>query len=155
MTMVASKHRCGSKPAHMVARVLVGISISALLTACQTTPWRASDGVVPRDEVVRLFVGNTVESYNLNTRLISFTYYHPDGTALQERLWKRRKGSWQIRDDGQICLAFGKRALKCRHIVHLGGRYFKERVDENGKPERIVKYRYFAAGNALNSGRDG
>lgn len=123
----------------------------ALLTACQTVPSRGGDSDLAKDEVERLFVGNTVESFNLNTRLTSFTYYHPDGTALQERLWKRRKGTWRIRDDGQICLAFGKRASKCRHIVRSGGRYYKERTDDAGKRERIVRYRYFVAGNALSA----
>ncbi|MDJ0739686.1 MAG: hypothetical protein QNJ91_08210 [Gammaproteobacteria bacterium] len=133
-----------------MALFMAGTALS-LLTACQTTPWRGGDGQLPRDEVVRLFVGNTVESFNLNTRLTSFTYYDPNGTALQERLWQRRKGTWRVRDDGQICLAFGKRQAKCRHIVRSGGRYFKERTDSAGKRERIVRYRYFVAGNSLNA----
>ena len=127
------------------AAALVGV----LLAACQTSPSRDHQRVLAADEVRRLFVGNTVESYNLNTRLNSFTYYHPDGQAIQERLWSRRLGRWSIQDDGRICLAFGKRETKCRHIVSTGGRYFKIRPDEAGKPEKIVRYRYFAEGNAL------
>lgn len=105
--------------------------------------------MLPVDEVRRLFVGNTVESFNLNTRLTSFTYYHPNGRATQERLWAQRKGTWSIQEDGKICLAFGKRKSKCRHIVKKDGRYYKIRPDQTGKPETIVRYRYFAAGNVL------
>ncbi len=120
-----------------------------LLSACQSGPVRQDDRVLKGDEVRQLFVGNTVESYNLNTRLNSFTYYHPDGTAVQERLWKRRHGRWSIEGDGRICLSFGKREAKCRHIVRSGGRYYKERTDASGGREKIVRYRYFADGNAL------
>ena len=120
-----------------------------LLGACQTSPSRQADAKLSREEVRQLFVGNTVESYNINTRLNSFTYYHLDGTVMQERLWKRRVGRWSIEDDGKICLAFGKRAAKCRRIVLSGGRYYKERIDESGKAAKIVRYRYFANGNAL------
>ncbi len=135
-------------------RVLVivgGLMVGVLLSACQTIPLRQADGVLTREEVRNLFVGNTVESYNLNTRFNSFTYYRPDGTAIQERLWERRAGRWSIENDGQMCLAFGKGAAKCRHIVRSGGRYFKERPDGKGGSEKIVRYRYFANGNALAS----
>jgi len=128
---------------------LAGLVAVLLLSACQTTPLRLADGVLTGDEVRRLFVGNTVESYNLNTRLNSFTYYHPDGTAVQERLWTRRLGRWSIDGNGKICLAFGKREAKCRHIVRSEGRYYKERIDASGRAEKIVRYRYFADGNAL------
>jgi hypothetical protein len=99
--------------------------------------------------VQRLFVGNTVESYNLNTGFNSFTYYHPNGQALQERLWARRIGAWTLQDDGQICLGFTKGKLKCRHIVLEGDRYYKVRPGADGKPEKLVRYRYFKQGNAL------
>ena len=123
--------------------------IAGLLYGCQTNPARNETVVLSVDEVRRLFVGNTVESFNLNTRLTSFTYYSPNGRAAQERLWAQRKGIWSIQEDGKICLAFGKGKLKCRHIVKKDGRYYKIRPDKAGKPETVVRYRYFAAGNAL------
>ena len=130
-------------------RVVMALVAVALLSACQTIAVWQVDRVLTREEVEQLFVGNTVESHNLSTRLNSFTYYHPDGTVVQERLWKRRIGRWSITDDGQICLAFSKGEAKCRRIVRSGGRYYKERLDPSGRYERIVRYRYFANGNAL------
>lgn len=131
--------------------IIVTALAAVLLAGCQTAAKRG-DGdsrVLTGDEVRRLFVGNTVESYNLNTKFTSFTYYHPNGQAIQERLWVRRIGTWSIRDDGKICLAFGERKAKCRHLVIDGGRYFKILPDEKGETTKIVRYRYFAEGNAL------
>lgn len=132
-------------------RVLTTALLASLVPACQTLPGRDVTTVLSVDEVRRLFVGNTVESHNLMTRLNSFTFYHPNGRAIQERLWANRKGSWSIKDDGKICLAFGKRKPKCRHIVKNNGRYYKVRPDKGGKSELVVRYRYFSPGNALAS----
>ena len=133
-----------------IMRIAILTAIAALvLAACQTTASRDEQRVLTVDEVRRLFVGNTVESHNLNTSFTSFTYYHPNGQAVQERLWVRRLGTWSIQDDGKICLAFGKRKAKCRHLVIDGGKYFKILQDEKGTTNKIVRYRYFAEGNAL------
>lgn len=130
-------------------RVIISGFISLMLLGCQTIPSLDGSSVLGAAEVKRLFVGNTVESYNLNTGFNSFTYYHPSGQAIQERLWARRKGSWSISDDGKICLAFNKATPKCRHIMLSGGRHYKVLQDESGKQEKIVLYRYFAPGNSL------
>lgn len=126
--------------------------VATMLSACQTTASRNDAAVLKADEVRRLFVGNTVESHNLNTSFTSFTYYHPNGQAMQDRLWARRLGTWSVQNDGKICLAFGKREAKCRHIVSRDGKYFKIRPDEQGKPQEIIRYRYFSKGNALTEG---
>jgi len=131
-------------------KIVILAALAALvLVGCQTTASRDEQRVLKVDEVRRLFVGNTVESHNLNTSFTSFTYYHPNGQAIQERLWVRRIGTWSIQDDGKICLAFGKRKVKCRHLLSDGGRYFKILPDKKGKTTKIVRYRYFAEGNAL------
>jgi len=133
-----------------IMRIVILAAIAALvLVGCQTTASRDEQRVLTVDEVRRLFVGNTVESHNLNTSFTSFTYYHPNGQAIQERLWVRRLGTWSIQDDGKICLAFGKRKAKCRHLVIDSGKYFKILPDDKGKITKIVRYRYFAEGNAL------
>lgn len=129
--------------------VMALLVVAFLLNGCQTLAGRDQPVTLDAAEVRRLFVGNTVESYNLNTSFTSFTYYDPRGRAMQERLWARRSGTWSVQADGKICLAFGKAKPKCRHIVSRGGRYYKVRPDKSGKPETIVRYRYFAKGNAL------
>lgn len=134
---------------HLRHRLAAVAGALLMLQGCQTLPDKPPGTVLDETAVKRLFVGNTVESYNLNTRFTSFTYYHPNGEVQQERLWARRMGEWSIRSDGKICLAFNGRPAKCRHIVREGERHYKILPDENGQPKKIVRYRYFAAGNAL------
>ena len=129
--------------------IILPVIGSTMLLGCQTLPVGSAPETLTAPEVRRLFVGNTVESYNLNTGFNSFTYYHPNGQAIQERLWSRRLGTWKIEDDGRICLAFGESTLKCRHIVREGGRHYKVLTDDAGEQQKIVRYRYFANGNAL------
>lgn len=128
------------------------IGVGALLSGCVSTPLLQQSKTLSEAEVRLLFVGNTVESHNKKTQLNSITYYHPNGQAVQQRLWSQRLGKWTIEQDGKICLAFGDRALKCRHIVREGDRYYKIRSDADGNPEKIVRYRYFANGNLLQNG---
>lgn len=132
--------------------VIVPGVFAVLLFGCQGLPLQSEPVTLNAMEVERLFLGNTVESYNLNTKFNSFTYYHPNGQAVQERLWARRTGSWSIQDDGKICLGFNKAKPRCRHIVLHGDRHYKVVSDKSGKPEKIVRYRYFAEGNALAGG---
>ena len=135
----------------MMRSIVALLVVSSSLVGCQTLGGRDEPVTLDAAEVRRLFVGNTVESYNLNTRFTSFTYYDPQGRATQERLWARRTGSWSIQADGKICLAFKGSKAKCRHIVSRGDRYYKVRSDKSGNPETIVRYRYFAKGNALSA----
>lgn len=130
--------------------LLIGAAV--FLSGCGSLPLGGSE-TLTASEVRLLFVGNTVESHNRNTGLNSFTYYHPNGQAVQQRLWSRRLGRWSIEEDGKICLGFGKSALKCRHIVKEGGRYYKVLPDEEGNQQKIVSYRYFAHGNLVNGER--
>ena len=58
-------------------------------------------------------------------------------------------GSWSIEKDGKICLAFGKSTPKCRHIVREGDSHYKVLADDSGEQQKIIRYRYFAPGNAL------
>jgi len=100
------------------------------------------------NEIKQLFNNQTVDAHNLNTGVTSFTYYAPDGTARQERLWERRRGHWDIEKD-RICLQLGKKPRKCRPIAMVNGRYYKYRPDKTGKLKPIVRYRKFIPGNIL------
>jgi len=117
--------------------------------ATDSLPFFQEPKKLTEEQVTKLFIGNTVESHNLNTGLNSITYYHPNGQAVQQRLWSQRLGKWAIEDDGKICLAFGDRSMKCRHIIKDDDRFFKVRPDADGNLQKIVRYRYFAIGNRL------
>lgn len=120
------------------------------LTGCKTIrPFSSEPVFLTQDEVQALFIGQTVESHNLNTKITSFTYYRPNGKALQERLWEKRTGNWRTLDDGKICLQFSGKKERCRIIGKKGDRYRKYRPDKSGQLVPIVKYRRFINGNTL------
>ncbi|RMG34125.1 MAG: DUF995 domain-containing protein [Gammaproteobacteria bacterium] len=119
---------------------------SLLLSGCQTMPVGQSERLLSSDEVEALFGGKTVESYNLNTRLTSFTFYRPDGHVLQQRFWSWRSGSWRVTPEGKICLKFKRE--RCRHILAQGERYTKIKR-KKGHRVKLVRYRQFLDGNRL------
>lgn len=133
-------------------KICYGIMLSAILTftGCKAVkPFASSEPVfLTKSEVQALFTGQTVESRNL-TRITSFTYYHPNGKALQERLWERRTGKWRVLKDGKICLQFSGKKERCRIIGKKDGRYRKYRPDKSGQLVPVVKYRRFIDGNVL------
>jgi hypothetical protein len=120
--------------------------------ALSSLPFSVAQEKLTEEEVRALFVGKTVDTHNRRTKLNSVTYYHPNGQAIQKRLWSKRSGRWTIEDNGKICLAFGDRSMKCRYIVKEGDRYYKVKSDSDGEPQKIVRYRAFADGNLLKEG---
>jgi len=129
---------------------ILSAMLTGLLAGCQTNPLQKNAYTLQAADVKRLFSGHTVESYNLNTKNTSFTFYDAKGRALQERLWARRTGSRKVTADGQICLSFDNKEPRCRHIVREGERYYKVLPDRSGRLVHIVRYRYFSPANALN-----
>ena len=123
--------------------LLLGASL--LLGACNTVR-EAPPQRLNAEQVRQLFADQTVESVNLAKRRTSFTYYHPDGRVLQQRLWSYRTGTWEVRDNGKICLDFGKR--RCRYIEQREQNLYKVRKS-GGELQRLVRYRRFAGGNQL------
>lgn len=120
--------------------------LTLLLAGCAGLPLGREARVLDADEVHRLFTDRTVESYNRNTGLTSFTYYRPDGRVLQRRFWSWRSGSWRVRPDGRICLKF--RTERCRRIVAEGDRYYKI-AGRDPQAKRLVRYRQFLPGNHI------
>lgn len=127
--------------------VIPVLAAALLATGCQTISDIRGQNRLSANEVRQQFVGRTVESYNLNNQTTSYTYYRPDGKALQVRKNKRRKGVWSIRNNGEICLDFT--GLKCRHIVERNGSYYKVRQEGFGISKRIILYKAFRKGNRL------
>lgn len=115
------------------------------LAGCTSLPSARDIGEQRLDAqtVMRLFTDKTVESYNRNNGMTSFTYYHPDGSVLQQRFWSFRRGSWRVMGDGKICLKFDKE--RCRPINMYKGEYYKVIPGRR----RAIRYRHFIDGNLL------
>lgn len=137
--------------------MLALLFVAVLLNACVSTPFNKTSTTLKAAEVRELFADKTVESVSKGSGLTSFSYYSPDGRVLQQRLWSKRVGKWTVKDNGKICLTFGKDTT-CRRIIRvakdLGSKitYYKIRKHKGKPTERVVRYRAFVAGNRLAGG---
>jgi len=128
-----------------VGVILVGVA----LTGCQIKQENIASEKLTAQEISSLFEGKTIESFNLISGSTSFTYYHPDGSVEQERYWERRNGQWKINNRSEICLAMQGKPFSCRSIIRVGHKYYKYRLDPQGQPEKIIRYRQFIEGKAI------
>lgn len=128
---------------------LLMVLIAGLLSACQIKPESTAPVRLSAEEVRELFVDKTVESFNLISGTTSFTYYAPNGSVDQERYWQKRKGQWQVNEQGEICLAMADKPYSCRGVYREGRNYYKYRLDAQGQMEKIIRYRQFIEGKAI------
>jgi len=103
-------------------------------------------GTLKKEQVIKLFSGQTVESVTASKSRVSLTYYDPDGAVEQLRNGDKRYGKWRVRSDARICLQMEDRSEKCRIIVKEGDQYKKYIVKKNGRHQHSVSYRKFAPG---------
>jgi hypothetical protein len=130
-------------------RLILALFVTTLLTGCTGLMKSDIDSptILSEQEVRELFVGNTVRSYNLNTKVNTWSYYREDGVLLQERFWQPRNGRWKIKSNGEICLTVKR--TSCRLVGKVGERIYKYRLSGKGEREAIIRYRDFAKGNPL------
>jgi hypothetical protein len=103
-------------------------------------------GTLKKEQVIKLFSGQTVESVTASKSRVSQSYYSPDGTVEQVRNGAKRYGKWRVRSDARICLQMEALEEKCRIIVKEGDEYQKYIVKKNGHHQHSVSYRKFAPG---------
>ena len=106
-------------------------------------------GTLKKEQVIKLFSGQTVESVTANKSRVSHSYYSPDGTVEQVRNGTKRYGKWRVRSDARICLQMEDLKEKCRIIVKEDDEYKKYIVKKNGHHQHSVSYRKFAKGKQL------
>jgi len=131
----------------MQTKLLMIVSAALLLGGCMGPVRQAQTQQLTAAEIQSLFSDKTVESVSRSGNTTSFTYYHPDGRVLQQRLWSLRSGHWKVTDDAKICLSFAK--TRCRAIQVDDGTYYKVKQSKGKPAEKVVRYRRFAEGNHL------
>lgn len=124
--------------------LLIGAMIIAI-SGCQV---KKESTQLTSTELQHLFSERTVESYNLVNGSTSFTYYRMDGEVLQTRYWEKRSGRWRI-SNNMICLQMEYKSESCRSVYLEGDRYYKYRTDDQGQPQKIIRYRQFLTGNRI------
>tara|TARA_B100001063_G_C16706368_1_gene525484 strand:- start:675 stop:1082 length:408 start_codon:yes stop_codon:yes gene_type:complete len=133
---------------HSVKVLVIGL-MWAMLMGCQVKSEKEPLVQLSATEVNALFMGKTVESFNLISGITSFSFYTPDGRVLQERYWEQRTGRWRVNEKAEMCMSMEGTAYRCRTIYRKGQKYYKYRLDQDGKPQKIIRYRQFIEGNAL------
>lgn len=126
-------------------RILLISTVIIAISGCQT---KQENTQLKSAELQHLFSERTVESYNLINGSTSFTYYGKDGLVSQKRYWENRKGKWRI-SDNMICLQMAHKSESCRAVYLEGDRYYKYRADDQGQPQKIIRYRQFLTGNRI------
>ncbi len=106
-------------------------------------------GTLTREEVIKLFSGQTVESVTASKGRVSHTYYNPDGTLEQVRNGTKRTGKWRVSKNARICLEMEGFEEKCRIIVKEKGKVKKYIVKKNGQHQHSVSYRNFTPGKTF------
>lgn len=130
-------------------KTILGMSAIVMLVGCQVKP---SDEPLTRltgSEIKALFVGKTVESFNVISGSSSFTYYAANGQVQQERYWAERKGVWNVNSKDEICLSMQGKEPRCRGIYRKGDKIYKYRLGDAGQLEKVIRYRQFIDGNTL------
>lgn len=120
-----------------------------MLSGCQVKSTVSSGVRLSGPEVRQLFVGHTVESYNLSSGVTSLSYYYSDGRVEQMRHGAKRKGHWKVEPGGNICLSMDNKPFSCRLIYRDGDRYYKYRTTKQGKHKKIIRYQWFKPGRAF------
>ena len=100
-------------------------------------------------EVTALFSGKSVRAVLNENGRVSLTYYNPNGELRQLRKGKKRSGTWQVKENGRICLQFAGKEKRCRIIVNEGSNYSKYIVKRDGNHQRIVTYTTFRSGDLV------
>lgn len=107
------------------------------------------EGTLGKDQVLKLFSGNTVESVTASQGRVSQTYYAPDGKIEQLRDGVMRFGTWQVSNSGRMCLQMEGTEEKCRIIVKEGDQIKKYIVKTSGQHQHSVSYRKFTQGKSF------
>jgi hypothetical protein len=135
---------------------LYAVILTTLLAGCAGIGTKRKEsvqlppGTLDAASVTALFSGKTVESVLDKTGRVSLTYYSPTGELRQLQNGEMRSGSWEVREDGRICLAFPGDDQQCRIIVKESGVYRKYVVKKNGNHVPVVTYKSFREGNLIN-----
>lgn len=134
---------------------LFGVILTVLLAGCagigtkQKESAQPPAGTLDAASVTALFSGKTVESILDKTGRVSLTYYSPTGELRQLQNGEKRSGSWEVREDGRICLDFPGDDRQCRAIVKEGNVYRKYIVKKDGSHVPVVTYKSFRDGNLI------
>ena len=105
--------------------------------------------VLGKDEVLKLFSGNTYEAEIPSRKLTMTVYVDPDGTLRGMQNGHKFTSRWAVNDRGEMCVSY-KTKLSCRKVIKQDGVYKKIKITDTGEPIVLVVYHSFTPGNPDN-----
>lgn len=102
-----------------------------------------------KDEVLKLFSGNTYEAEIPSRKLTMTVYVDPDGNLRGMQNGHKFTSRWAVNDMGEMCVSY-KTKLSCRKVIEQDGVYKKIKTTDTGDAIELVVYHSFTPGNPNN-----
>ncbi len=108
-----------------------------------------SSHTLTKDEVLKLFSGNTYIAEIPSRKLTMTVYVDPDGTLRGMQNKHKFTSKWAVNDRGEMCVSY-KTKLACRNVVEQDGIYKKIKTTDKGDKIVLIIYHSFTPGNPNN-----
>ncbi len=106
-------------------------------------------GVLDAAQIGPLFSGNTVGATVEGKDQELVFFFGPDGQLTQVRDGFQESGTWDIREDGRLCIDLASSGRDCRIIVKQGAKYQQYAVKKDGNHRYELTYGVFQKGKHL------
>ena len=102
-----------------------------------------------REEVLKLFSGNTYVAEIPSRNITMTVYVDPDGTLRGMQNKHKFTSKWAVNDRGEMCVSY-KTRLSCRNVIEQNGQYKKIKTTDSGEKIVLIIYHSFTPGNPNN-----
>jgi len=140
---------CGLHKDHSVKTYSNGCSACAIAEVVSWTKGKCPEvngRVLNKDEVIKLFSGNTYQAEISSRKLMMTVYVDPDGILRGMQNGHKFTSKWTVNEQGEMCVSY-KTRLSCRKVIEQDGVYKKITAGDSGEPVVLVVYHSFVQGN--------
>ena len=102
-----------------------------------------------KEEVLKLFSGNTYVAEIPSRKITMTVYVDPDGTLRGMQNKHKFTSKWAVNDKGEMCVSY-KTRMSCRQVIEQNGQYKKVKTTDSGETVVLIIYHSFTPGNPNN-----
>ncbi len=143
---------CGLHKDHSVKTYSNGCSACAVHEVVSWTNGECPEvngRVLNKEQVIKLFSGNTYQAEIPSRKLMMTVYVDPNGILRGMQNGHKFTSKWTVNEQGEMCVSY-KIRMSCRKVVEQDGVYKKIKIDDTGEPVVLVVYHSFTQGNPEN-----
>ncbi len=133
--------------------ILALLFLSSFVWAMAETPQEPEivlpEGVLNAPQIKQLFTGKTVAATVENKDQEKVFYFGKNGKMRQVRDGWQRNGTWDVREDGRLCVDLKGSRRDCRMIVKQGNKFRQYAVKKDGNHRYEITYDTFYNGEQL------